>query len=243
MHADLVKLLDLQSKDAAVAEAETRLRALDGESAALDQAIQRARDGLDARAARRGRGRPPPRRAGGARSRATGLLQDRRVQRLETVRNPKEASTLMAELDLARSVIAKEENDWVRQRRGGHPARAQGERGGEQGGRGRARRRRRSGPGWPSGGAVLEAERDAAVARRARRAPSGSTRPLRTRYDRLRRSRRREVVVPLVGRHVRGVPHVGPAQSPEPDPQRGHHRRLRGMRRDPVPRRTEAGSA
>src|SRR3970040_377562 len=29
-------------------------------------------------------------------------------------RNAKEASTLMAELDLARSVMAKEENDWVR---------------------------------------------------------------------------------------------------------------------------------
>ena len=42
------------------------------------------------------------------------MLQDRRQQRLEHVRNPKEASTLMAELDLARSVVAKEENDWVR---------------------------------------------------------------------------------------------------------------------------------
>ena len=55
------------------------------------------------------------------RSRATGVLQERRRQRLEHVRNPKEASTLMAELDLARSVMAKEENDWVRERRGGRP--------------------------------------------------------------------------------------------------------------------------
>ena len=47
MHADLVKLLDLQSKDAMVAEAEGRLRELGKESAVLDQAIQRARDVLD----------------------------------------------------------------------------------------------------------------------------------------------------------------------------------------------------
>src|SRR6476659_10214757 len=113
MHADLVKLLDLQSKDAAVAEAEQRLRALDGESAALDRAIQQARDGLDTarRAAAEGARRRDELEA---RVESYRTLQDRRVQRLETGRNPKDASTLMAELDLARSVIAKEENDWVR---------------------------------------------------------------------------------------------------------------------------------
>ena len=138
MHADLVKLLDLQSKDAAVAEAETRLRALDGESTVLDQAIQRARDGLDTarRAAAEGARRRDELEA---RVESYRTLQNRRVQRLETVRNPKDASTLMAELDLARSVIAKEENDWVRLRRGGDLARAEGGRGGEQGGRGRSR--------------------------------------------------------------------------------------------------------
>ena len=42
------------------------------------------------------------------------ILQERRRLRLEQVRNPKDASTLMTELDLAQSVMAKEENDWVR---------------------------------------------------------------------------------------------------------------------------------
>jgi predicted nucleic acid-binding Zn-ribbon protein len=42
------------------------------------------------------------------------LLQERRRQRLEWVRGAKEAATLMAELDLARSVLAKEEAEWIR---------------------------------------------------------------------------------------------------------------------------------
>jgi predicted nucleic acid-binding Zn-ribbon protein len=196
MHADLVKLLDLQAKDKAVAEAEVRLRELDKESEVLDQAIQRARDGLDAarRAAADGIRRRDELEA---RIESYRTLQNRRVQRLETVRNPKEASSLMAELELARSVIAKEEADWVRsaesvtalERKVSEeeskvaaadleqaPARAQ-----------LAERRRQ-----------LEAERDAAVLAREGSAEQ-IDKPLRNRYERLRRSRDRDVVVPLVG--------------------------------------------
>ncbi|MGH7514434.1 MAG: zinc ribbon domain-containing protein [Gemmatimonadales bacterium] len=196
MHADLVKLLDLQSKDGAVAEAAKRLRDLDGESAALDQAIQKARDGLDA--ARRAAAEGARRRDEiEARVESYRLLQDRRVQRLETVRNPKDASTLMAELDLARSVIAKEETDWVRaaeavttlERKVGEEenkvAVADLEQAPE---RARLAERRH----------LLEAERDAAVLAREASAEQ-IDKPLRTRYDRLRRSRARDVVVPLVG--------------------------------------------
>ena len=138
MHADLVKLLDLQSKDAAIDEVDRLLRALQAEVSVLDQAVQRARDSLDG--ARRAA-------ADGVRRRdeleakvdSYRILQDRRVQRLETVRNPKEASTLMAELELARSVMAKEETEWVRSAEAVTGARAQGGRGGEQGGRGGSR--------------------------------------------------------------------------------------------------------
>ncbi len=113
MHADLVKLLDLQAKDAAVDEVERRREALQGEIAALNQALQQAREGLDA--ARRAA-------ADGARRRdeleakieSYRLLEERRRLRLEHVRNPKEASALMAELDLTRSVMAKEEGEWIR---------------------------------------------------------------------------------------------------------------------------------
>jgi len=41
-------------------------------------------------------------------------MQDQRRQKLEWVRGAKEASTLMAELDLARSVLAKEEAEFMR---------------------------------------------------------------------------------------------------------------------------------
>ena len=113
MHADLVKLLDLQAKDAAVAEAERRLGALREETGVLDQALERARAVLEA--ARRAAVDAARRRDElEARIESYRVLQDRRQQRLEHVRNPKEASTLMAELDLARSVLAKEEAEFMR---------------------------------------------------------------------------------------------------------------------------------
>jgi predicted nucleic acid-binding Zn-ribbon protein len=196
MHADLVKLLDLQSKDAAIDDIDRRLRELQGEVGALDRAVQRARDALDG--ARRAA-------ADGARRRdeveakvdSYRILQDRRVQRLETVRNPKEASTLMAELDLARSVMAKEETEWVRsaeavtglERRVSEEeskvAAADLEQAPE---RARLEERRLD----------LLAERGAAVRDRESSAEQ-IDKPLRTRYDRLRRSRAKDVVVPLVG--------------------------------------------
>lgn len=196
MHTDLVKLLDLQSKDAAIDEVDRRLRALQAEVSVLDQAVQRARDGLDA--ARRAA-------ADGARRRdeletkvdSYRILQDRRVQRLETVRNPKEASTLMAELELARSVMAKEETEWVRSAEAvtalerkvseeeSKVAAIDLEQAPE---RARLEERRLD----------IVAEREAAVRNREESAEQ-IDKPLRTRYDRLRRSRARDVVVPLVG--------------------------------------------
>jgi uncharacterized protein len=196
MHADLVKLLDLQSKDSAIDEIDRRLRALQAEVAALDQAVQRARDGLDG--ARRAAGDGVRRRDElEAKVDSYRILQDRRVQRLETVRNPKEASTLMAELELARSVMAKEETEWVRSAEAvtGLERRVSDEESKvaavdlEQGPeRARLEERRQE----------LLAEREAAV--RDREASADQIdKPLRTRYDRLRRARARDVVVPLVG--------------------------------------------
>lgn len=196
MHADLVKLLDLQAKDTAIADVDRRLQALQGEFGVLDQAIQQARDALDA--ARRAA-------ADGARRRdeleakinTYRVQQDRRTQRLESVRNPKEAATLMAELDLARSVIAKEENDWVRsaeavtgleKRVTEEESRVAAMELEQQPERARLEERRQA----------LQAERDQAVFERE--ASAGQLeKGLRTRYDRLRRSRTRDVVVPLVG--------------------------------------------
>jgi uncharacterized protein len=196
MHADLVKLLDLQSKDAAIDDIDRRLRELQGEVGALDRAVQRARDALDG--ARRAAGDGARRRDElEAKVDSYRILQDRRVQRLETVRNPKEASTLMAELELARSVMAKEETEWVRSAEAvtglerkvseeeSKVAAADLEQAPE---RARLEERRLD----------LVAEREAAVRDRESSAEQ-IDKPLRTRYDRLRRSRAKDVVVPLVG--------------------------------------------
>ncbi|HEY7634668.1 MAG TPA: hypothetical protein VH763_03930 [Gemmatimonadales bacterium] len=195
MHADLVKLLDLQAKDTAVGEIEQRIERLQSEIAILDQALERAREVLEAarRAATDGARRRDEQET---KIESYRVLQERRRLRLEHVRNPKEASTLMAELDLARSVMAKEENDWIRsaetvtqlelkaveeQRKlaeveaGQAPERAELE----------VRR------------AELEGEREAAVRERESSAAQ-IDRQLRARYDRLRRARSTAVVVPLV---------------------------------------------
>ena len=196
MHADLVKLIDLQSKDALVAAAEARLAALSQETAGLDQLLTAARGKLDAarRAAADGQRRRDDLET---KIESYRILQDRRRQRLEQVRNPKDASTLMTELDLAQSVMAKEENDWIRsaematqlevklkdeERNFAAVEAAQAPERAEV-----ARRR-----------AVLEAERDDAV-RVREDAAAQLNKSLRGRYDRLRRTRSQDVVVPLVG--------------------------------------------
>jgi uncharacterized protein len=196
MHADLVKLLDLQSKDAAVAAAEQRLADLGQETAGLDEILQRARSVLDntRRAAADGQRRRDDLET---KIESYRILQDRRRQRLEHVRNPKDASTLMTELDLAQSVMAKEENDWVRsaemtiqlevkvrdeERNLAAVEAAQAPE------RAVVAQRR----------AVLEAERDEALRVREDSAAQ-LDKTLRGRYDRLRRTRSNDVVVPLMG--------------------------------------------
>ncbi|HET6798404.1 MAG TPA: hypothetical protein VFH40_14690 [Gemmatimonadales bacterium] len=195
MHNDLVKLLELQAKDSTLSAIDQRIEELMRESAALDQSLERARDALDA--ARRGL-------ADGVRRRdeletkieSYRTLQERRRQRLEHVRNPKEASTLMAELDLARSVLAKEEGEWVRsadavsllenkvkdeeRNIAGLEASQAPE---------RARLAERH--------AGLQQERES-MARDRETTASGVDKPLRNRYDRLRRTRASDVVVPLL---------------------------------------------
>jgi predicted nucleic acid-binding Zn-ribbon protein len=196
MHADLVKLLDLQAKDSAVAEVERRLGGLREETGTLDQAVERAREAMET--ARRAAVDAARRRDElEAKIESYRVLQERRQQRLEHVRNPKEASTLMAELDLARSVVAKEENDWVRSSDAVTQAQfkaAEEERNVAAVVEGQGPERER-----------LEARRaeldgELAEARRAREeSASQLDRPLRIRYDRLRKSRTGEVIVPLVG--------------------------------------------
>ena len=196
MHADLVKLLELQAKDAVLSDVEQRLAVLNRDAAALDEALQRARASLEAaqKALAEGRRRRDEMEA---KIESYRLLQDRRKQRLEQVKNAKEASAVMAELDLARSVMAKEESDWVRTADGvvqleirvqSEETTLQSMESSQAEERALLGQRRNA----------LEVERAAAL--REREASAATIdRPLRTRYDRLRRSRSNDVVVPLVG--------------------------------------------
>ena len=196
MHADLVKLLDLQAKDAILTTIDERLATLEQDAGQLDQALQRAQDTFEAaqRALADGQRRRDEHEA---RIESYRTLQDRRRQRLEQERNPKVASALMTELDLARSVLAQEENEWVRSADAvvqlEHKVHAE-----EinvkaveavQAPERAALAERRS---------ALELERSAAVRDRDTTAAL-IDKPLRNRYDRLRRSRSSAVVVPLVG--------------------------------------------
>jgi len=113
VHPDLEALLALQEKDQSVTQAERALAALepeinrlDEQLAAADRTVQATRRSIDDARRRRDEleGKITSYRS----------MQEQRRQRLEWVRGAKEASTLMAELDLARSVLAKEEAEFMR---------------------------------------------------------------------------------------------------------------------------------
>ncbi|OLC05722.1 MAG: hypothetical protein AUH42_06890, partial [Gemmatimonadetes bacterium 13_1_40CM_70_11] len=100
-------------QDQAVTAVDDALRSLEPEMAALDAELASAERVLEN--AQRGIGDALRRRdelEGKIASYRT--MQEQRRQRLEWVRGAKEASTLMAELDLARSVLAKEEAEFMR---------------------------------------------------------------------------------------------------------------------------------
>jgi predicted nucleic acid-binding Zn-ribbon protein len=113
MHPDLVKLLELQAKDVALLDADRRLDAILAEVEALDleladqeRAVAQAREAV-AEAGRR-------------RLEIEGKienykkLEERGRLRLEQVRTQKEMQAVNTELDLARSVLGKEEADWLK---------------------------------------------------------------------------------------------------------------------------------
>ena len=113
MHPDLEALLALQDRDVAVAGCEARLKALEPEVRLLDEQIVAAERVVEQ--ARAGIRAALDRRDGlEGKIQSYRTMQDQRRQKLEWVRGAKEASTLMAELDLARTVLAKEEAEFMR---------------------------------------------------------------------------------------------------------------------------------
>jgi hypothetical protein len=113
VHPELESLLALQDKDLAVTACDAQLAQLEPEGQLLDQQLAAAERVLaQARAAIQAALNRKSDLEGKIASYRT--MQEQRRQRLEWVRGGKEASTLMAELDLARSVLAKEEAEFMR---------------------------------------------------------------------------------------------------------------------------------
>ena len=113
MRVDLQAMLVLQEKDRAIAAIEKKLNALRPEIEALDADLAEVEEQLEV--ARNAAATADKRRADlEVRIESYRVMQERRRQRLEWVRGAKEASAIMAELDMARGVLAKEEADWMR---------------------------------------------------------------------------------------------------------------------------------
>lgn len=113
MAAELKALLGLQEKDQVIQAIEDELARLEPEVETLDREVAEAEAQLEA--ARNGITQAGDRRQEiEEKIENYKLMQERKRQRLEWVRGAKEASTLMAELELGRGVLAKEEAEWIR---------------------------------------------------------------------------------------------------------------------------------
>ncbi len=196
MHPELSKLLDLQAKDAVLAEIDDRLAVVADEEAALDAVVERTAEA--ARQARKSAVGAATRRDE-FEERINTLKQqhERRQARQEFVHNPKEAAGLMAELDLARGVLVREEGEWVKvadQVKASELRATQVEAEVDQVKEGQSEMRtslaaRRS-----------DIEHERAIAAKAREDSAKTVeKGLRTRYDRLRNARRPRVLVALNG--------------------------------------------
>lgn len=113
MPTELETLLDLQDKDRVVIELQEELDALKPEEEELDGALAQV-EGELAEANAELESAAALRKELETKIEGYRLMQERKRAKLEFVRGAKEASALMAELDLARSVMAQEEADWLK---------------------------------------------------------------------------------------------------------------------------------
>jgi len=196
MHPDLEKLLDLQAKDLVLLDTDLRLKALSESIAGLDAALDRARGEVEAAGRRLAEGVKKREELEKTIETQRGQQEKRRA-RIEQVRTAREVQALMTEMDLARSVVARQESEWVKAAETTQQHEAalkeaeqklaamENDQGGERAQLNQAR-------------LALEEEREAV--RQDREACAGAVeRTLRLRYDRLWASRTAVVVVPLRG--------------------------------------------
>jgi predicted nucleic acid-binding Zn-ribbon protein len=196
MHPELVKLLDLQEKDLALLDVDQRLQAVMEEVESLDQLVREAEARVEQarQAVQQGL-----RRRDEVESKVESYrkLQEGRRKRVEVTRPGKETAPLLAELDLARQVLAREEAEWMRAAESVVNLEA---RVGEAEQAVEALRAEQAAPRSELDARIgtLGAERAAKL--EAREASAAEIeKPLRVRYDRLRRSRAPRAVVPLAG--------------------------------------------
>ncbi|MEP6571950.1 MAG: hypothetical protein ABJD11_04615 [Gemmatimonadota bacterium] len=196
MHDDLVKLLDLQEKDLTLLAVDARLQSVLGELEAIEAAVRKAED-TAARATQAAQDAARRRDELEAKIDSYRKMQERRRTRLETVRGVKEIAAATAEMDLSRSVLAKEETDWVRSA----DAVAQLEKDAGVAQKNLAELHSAQQPARDEIGGrrdALEKERRSALKLRDA-AAGGVGKPLRSRYERLRSARSSTVVVALNG--------------------------------------------
>lgn len=113
VQSDLKNLLALQEVDRRIMLVEEELRSYDPELEALDAEVERLEREAENQKAHLSTA-SDRRSELETRIETYRVMQERRRQKLEWVRGAKEASALMAEIDMARGVLAKEEAEWVR---------------------------------------------------------------------------------------------------------------------------------
>jgi len=196
MTPDLEKLLDLQDKDLALLQVDQALEKVLQEEEALDEAVRQAEGAVAA--GQRGVAEAIRRRIEvEGRVETYRKLQEGRRKRVEVSRPGKETAQLMAELDLARQVLAREESDWFR---ASEAVQAQEARVAEAEAAVEALKESQGEPraAIAARRAELEADRAGKVSDRNACAATVE-KSLRTRYERLRGSRATVAVVALAG--------------------------------------------
>lgn len=196
MHPDLPKLLDVQDKDRRVAELRAQLDDLATERDALDAALASAK-GQVTHAEKSAADAAARRQEKEQKVEEQRTMQEKRRSRLEQERNPRVAAQLMADVELGRSILAQEESDWMRIAEDATQREAAVVAATEQLGSLEAEQAEARDD-LATRLAGVEAEHGAATAERDA-AAEGLDKTLRTRYGRLRGSRKGEVLVLATG--------------------------------------------
>lgn len=193
MNADLQKLLTLQDKDRHLSALLERRQASLDAIAALDAVVAQAK--ADIAAAARAAGEVADRRDEAERKlEAQRVQHERRRVRLEQERNPRVAAQLLADVELGRSILTQEESEWLRLSedagaRASQVGAAEAQLGELIASQEEARAQ--------AGAQLAEVDAEIEGARAEREAAASQLeRTLRVRYDRLRGSRRTEILVP-----------------------------------------------